>query len=318
MRNREARIERQLLSRACLRAWGLKFDPFYEKREPFMSKEFKRVGDDLLDCVERVIFTAVIGQVGWGKSTLVQHLRERVAQELPHAVLAEISINEKQEVESKHIRDAVLEAMETEHLGGRQRRATAFHRLLAQVREEGKIIALVIDDAQWIRPSVFANLKNYSELEDGYRRLLGIILVGQAPELTHRLNAIRAAGWRAHRIYLHGLANESKAYIEQRIRTAGGTVSDVITPSALERLCELMTQRGLDYPLPLSALMSLMLMRAHELGERRIPKEMVEQFFVPDEGVSVREAREEFRVQGSKFKVESETSKEEKKKKEVA
>lgn len=287
-------IERQLLSRSCLKHFGLKFDPFYEKSEPYISKEFRHVADDLLDCVERVAFAAVIGQVGWGKTTLLQHIRDRVAKELPHVILAEVSVDEKRDIETKHIRDAVLEALDTELLGGRQKRSTDFRRLLAHIREEGRVITVIVDDAQWVTPRMMAQFKLFSEMEHGYQRLLGIILLGQAPELTHRLNAIRAAGWRAHRIYLHGLGSEAKAYIEQRIRVADASASDMITAPALERVCEIMRQKNLDYPLPLSALMSLMLSRAHEVGERRVPKEMVEEFFEP-QSASIRETHREAR-----------------------
>lgn len=292
------RIQRQMLGRKALKHWGLKFDPWYEKYEPYMSKEFRRVEDDLLDCVERSIFSAVIGQVGWGKSTLAQHLKERVASELPHVILAEVSVDEKRQIEAKHIRDAVLEALETELLGGRQRRSTDFRKLLAGLREQGKLITVIVDDAQWVTPRMMAQFKLYSELEDGYRRLMGILLVGQAPELTHRLNAIRAAGWRAHRVYLHGLGSETKGYIEQRLKVAGSSASDVITPPALERVCALMRSKGLDYPLPLSALMGSFMARAHELGFDRIPKDLVEEFFSPVDGATLAETRRQTASKG--------------------
>ena len=290
--SQQYKIERQLLSRRCLTQFGLQWDPWYEKHHPYQSKEFTRVADDLLDCVERIAFCAVIGQVGWGKSTLVQHVKGLISQKLPHVLLAEVTVDEKREIETKHIRDAVLEALDTDLEGGRQRRSTQFRRILAEQRERGKILCVLVDDAQWVTPRMFAQFKLFSELEDGYRRLLGIVLVGQAPELTHRLNAIRAAGWRAHRIYLHGLAAETKAYIEQRIKVAGGSAGNIITPAALERLCEIMQQKHLDYPLPLSALMSLMMARAYELGERKVPKEMIEEFFTPIEMGAVETARQ--------------------------
>jgi len=282
MKRDEERIQRQFLSRKCLKHFGMEFDSFYEKNEPYISKEFRVVAEDVIEKIDRVAFSAVIGQVGWGKSTLVQHLRERIAKELPHVVLAEVSVEEKRDIGTSAVRDAVLEALDAEEiLGGRQRRSSGFWSMLANVREEGRVVCVIVDDAQWITPRMFAQLKIFSEKEHGYRRLLGILLVGQAPELTHRLNAIRAAGWRAHRIYLHGLAAESKNYIEQRLRVAGAAPSQVITPPALARLCELMTERHLDYALPLSALMSWMCTRAYERGLRAVPREMVEEFFTP-------------------------------------
>lgn len=279
----EHKIERQALNRRTLKHFGLRWDPFYEKHEPFISKEFRMVADDLVDCIERHLFTAVIGQVGWGKTTLLAHVKQSITEKMPHVLLAEVATNDAGEIQAKHVRDAIMEAIDAELQGTRQKRGTLFRRVLEGMREQGRIVTVLIDDAQWLAPKMFGQLKLFSEMQEGYRRLVGIVLVGQEPELDHRLNAIRAAGWRANRIRLHGLGAESKAYIEQRLKVAGGRPSDVITPAALDRLCEIMRQKRFDYPLPLSALMSLMMTKCHALGEARIPKEMVEQFFTPSQ-----------------------------------
>ncbi len=285
MRKDQPTIERLALMPDVLDHFGLELDPFYEKGIPFMSKEFRRVEKSMLHCIERNIFTAVIGEVGAGKSTLLQSVKDHVADKMPHVIIAEVAPNDAQEIQAKHVRDAIMEAIsgdgESPLTGSRQKRATHFRKHLESLREKGSVITVIIDDAQWLAPKMFGQLKLFSEMETGFRRLLGIVLIGQDPELDWRLAEIRSAGWRINRIRFRGLGDETRRYIEQRIRVAGGKAGDIMTPSALDRLCEIMRKKRLDFPLPISALMSLMLTKCVELGQPKVPKEMVDEFFTP-------------------------------------
>jgi general secretion pathway protein A len=110
------------------------------------------------------------------------------------------------------------------------------HWLLDRYRA-GQTAVLIIDEAQNLPVEVLEEIRMLTNLETATEKLLQIVLSGQ-PELENKLNLPELRQLRQRitlRCKTHPLtAEETKAYIAQRLRIAGGNGHAIFTPEALE------------------------------------------------------------------------------------
>jgi len=108
---------------------------------------------------------------------------------------------------------------------------------LAERREAGGASALIIDEGQCLSDELLEEIRLLANIETAQEKLISIILIGQ-PELADRLNAsaMRQLKQRvALRCTLAALdLTETTAYINTRIRVAGGDAATILTRSAIE------------------------------------------------------------------------------------
>jgi general secretion pathway protein A len=108
---------------------------------------------------------------------------------------------------------------------------------LADRQATGGVSALIIDEAQCLSDTLLEEVRLLGNIESPTEKLLSIILIGQ-PELAERLSApsLRQLQQRvALRCTLSPLGvDEASAYIDTRIRVAGGEWTSVFTRSAVE------------------------------------------------------------------------------------
>ncbi len=101
------------------------------------------------------------------------------------------------------------------------------------------VSALIIDEAQCLSDTLLEEVRLLGNIESATEKLLSIILIGQ-PELAERLNApsMRQLKERvALRCSLSALTmEETSAYIDTRIRVAGGEWTSVFTRAAVEAI----------------------------------------------------------------------------------
>src|SRR5204862_239894 len=106
----------------------------------------------------------------------------------------------------------------------------------------GGNVALLIDEAQDLRPDVLEELRLLSNLETAREKILQIVLAGQ-PELDAILAdpSLRQLRQRvALRIRLRPLSQpEVAAYVRARVERVGGTAAELFPPDALARLAML-------------------------------------------------------------------------------
>lgn len=108
---------------------------------------------------------------------------------------------------------------------------------LADRQVTGGVSALIIDEAQCLSDALLEEVRLLGNIESPTEKLLSIILIGQ-PELAERLSApsMRQLKQRvALRCTLSPLGvDEASAYIDTRIRVAGGEWTSIFTRSAVE------------------------------------------------------------------------------------
>ncbi len=206
--------------------YGLLCTPFALTPDPsylYMGRQHRHALTLLEYALHRgTCFALISGEIGSGKTTIVNYLLSRVEQGLRIGVLTNTHANIgpllpwiMQSLRVQTARSAAVD------LYGE------FARFLQSEHKAGRRVVLIIDEAQNLGPDSLEELRVLSNLNDGRALLLQTILVGQ-PELRATL---RAAGMRqfAQRISIdYHIAplqrEETHAYIRHRIGVAGGNV----------------------------------------------------------------------------------------------
>jgi general secretion pathway protein A len=182
---------------------------------------------------------ALIGEAGTGKTTLAR---------------AALELGRDQRVRCLYINNPALTREEFIEfvakgfgLSSEAARSKAtflieLERALTSSRAEGKIMALVVDEAQSLPYELLEEIRLLGNIETPSEKLLPIVLAGQ-PELAERLNepSLRQLKQRvALRCELAPLSlHETASYIAARIRVAGGDSSKVFTREAVVQIFEL-------------------------------------------------------------------------------
>lgn len=176
-------------------------------------------------------FALISGEIGSGKTTIVNYLLSRVEQGLRIGVLTNTHANIgpllpwiMQSLRVQTTRSAGADLYDE------------FARFLRREHQSSRRVVLIIDEAQNLSADSLEELRVLSNLNDGAAPLLQTILVGQ-PELR---TTLRASGMRqfAQRISIdYHIAplqrEETHAYIRHRIGVAGGN-ADLIEAEARE------------------------------------------------------------------------------------
>jgi len=101
----------------------------------------------------------------------------------------------------------------------------------------GETAVLIVDEAQNLSDEVLEEIRMLTNLETFTEKLLQIVLVGQ-PELEHRLRQPQLRQLKQRltlRARTHPLTlEETKAYVQQRLRVAGSNGQLIFEPGAIE------------------------------------------------------------------------------------
>lgn len=176
-------------------------------------------------------FTVITGEVGAGKTTLINRLLSEMGDDLTvglinftHNAFGELS-------------EWVLMAFGLEYKNkGKVEIYEDFVNFLISEYSQGRRVVLVIDEAQNMEPRVLEEVRMLSNVNAQKDYLLHLILVGQ-PELRAMLQRpeLRQLTQRVSVYYHVGELSlvETKAYIGHRLECVGGS-PDVFTENAVE------------------------------------------------------------------------------------
>lgn len=171
--------------------FGLQKDPFRLSPDPsflFLTDQHREAISGLtLAILQRKGLVVFTGGIGTGKTTLLA----RVFQFLPASRLQFSLINNPTLTPSEFLELALLEFGLTEIPSGKARRIIKLLNLVVEGRQEGKVSALIVDEAHLLSPQVLEEIYLLGSLEEPEERFLQIVLVGQ-PELEQSLNREQA------------------------------------------------------------------------------------------------------------------------------
>jgi general secretion pathway protein A len=220
--------------------YGLREYPFNMTPDPaflFLSRQHRVALDLLLYGIrERKGFLAITGEVGAGKTTLCRALLAELDATTRTALILNPCLTAPQMLRAISDELRLQPARTT-----RKDLYDALNGFLLRELAANHNVALIVDEAQDLKPAVLEQIRLLSNLETTKEKLLQIVLVGQ-PELGALLERpdLRQLKQRiALRHHLASLAaTEVGEYIAHRLRVAGGDGRVRWAPAALAAIHE--------------------------------------------------------------------------------
>ena len=218
--------------------YGLREKPFEITPDPdflFLSENHREALAHLIySARERKGFTVITGEVGTGKTTLVQAFLSRLDGKVKTAYIFNPKLTSI---------DFLRYICEDFGLKGEQHTKGQYvahlHNFLLDRYSKNEQVILIIDEAQSLPPVLLEEVRLLTNLETPKSKLLQVILIGQ-PELDTVLNShpFRQLKQRVSlRYHLKPLnEEETKQYIEKRLTNAGAIDPHFFTEKALKKI----------------------------------------------------------------------------------
>ena len=218
--------------------YGLNERPFNVTPDP----RFLYVGEQHQEALAHLIygiyerkgFMVLTGEVGTGKTTLINTLLER----LNHSVKTAFIFNP-----NLTLRDLFISIKNEFGLKSGFKTKADFlnilnHFLIERLKRKENAV-IIIDEAQNLQPGILEEIRLLLNLETSKDKLLQVILSGQ-PELDHKLNLpqLRQLKQRiSMRYHLYPLEKkETNDYIKERMRIAGCRDHSIFTDKAISEI----------------------------------------------------------------------------------
>ena len=219
--------------------FGLRANPFNVNPDPrylFLTRHT----EEALACLtygiqSRKGFVLLTGEVGTGKTTLINKLLEWLrAQQVPTAFVFNSRMNVPQFLDYMMADFGIP----CETRSKSQILMRLYNWLLERYRA-GETAVLIVDEAQNLADEVLEEIRMLTNLETFTEKLLQIVLVGQT-ELEQKLKQPNLRQLRQRltlRAKTHPLTpEETKAYIQQRLRIAGSNGEPIFDTDALNSI----------------------------------------------------------------------------------
>lgn len=205
--------------------FGFKEKPFPETPDPdflYLSRGH-REGLAFLEyhILDGKGFSVLVGEVGTGKTTLCKALKERLDPErivLIHLCFSDLNFEE--------FLAEILEELGLSPLSFDKRSLLkALHSHLVEIRDQGRRVVILIDEAQHLEPAVLEKMRMLSNWESRKEKLIQLVFVGQ-PSLLHildRPDLVQLKQRISGRFHLGPLTRpETHAYLDSRLHRVQG------------------------------------------------------------------------------------------------
>jgi type II secretory pathway predicted ATPase ExeA len=215
--------------------------------------------------------TMLIGDAGTGKTTLVYAaLESRQAPHNRNVFVTNPALTRQEFFEAL----AVGFGLSPEARVSKSRFLIELSQSLADRLAAGGASALIIDEGQCLSDELLEEIRLLGNIETTSQKLLSIILIGQT-ELAERVDA-EAMRQLKQRVALRCTLTaldlvETTAYINTRIRVAGGDAATILTPSAIDAIYR--ASRGI--PRTISVICENALINGFALQQRPIDMKII-------------------------------------------
>jgi type II secretory pathway predicted ATPase ExeA len=294
-------LRKQTLSPAAKKHFGLFRDPFQddlnEAEDVFSSPSIRYVREYLWTTAKLGGFMAVVGESGAGKSTLRKDLEDRISREdapiiliQPYVLGMEDNDVKGKTLKSAAIADAIIRtvAPNEKPFLSMEAKSRQLHRILKDSRRAGFAHCLVIEEAHALSVPTLKHLKRFLELEDGFKKLLSIVLIGQT-ELKTKLNErspeVREVVQRCELVELDPLDAHVDDYLRFKFGRVGAELETIFEKDALDgiraRLIFAKASKAsretisLMYPLMVNNLVTAALNQAAQLGFAKVSGDLI-------------------------------------------
>jgi len=284
--------EVEMIQQEALKHFKLFRNPFIDDIQKdadiYMSDEHRYIEAAMLDAARHGGFLAVIGEVGSGKSVMRRKVIEQLKRDGDTLVIYPQMID-KGRLTAASICDAIIQDVSSERCKVKlEDKSRQVQRLLLDRAKSGYRACLIIEEAHDLNVQTLKFIKRFYELEDGYRKLLGIILIGQT-ELKNTFDEgtnidMREVIRRVQVAEIKGLNGHLRHYLEVKFKRVGRAAGDIFTDDAYDMLSKRLTSVGRDgkskvshaYPLLVNNYTARAMNLAREMGEEKVSADVVE------------------------------------------
>lgn len=224
-----------------LKYYNLETDPFGVTPDPaflFFSPTHREAMASLVHGVlSSRGFTALIAEPGMGKTTLLFNLLHLLKGNAKTAFLFQTLCGPKELLRSLLADLGIVD-------GGRDftRMHLKLNNYLLRESQQGRQLVVVIDEAQNLEEPVLEVVRMLSNFESANKKLMHVVLSGQ-PQLAEKLASKRLTQLRQRISIVARLkpfnVEETKAYIEYRLRSAGYSSSE---PLFTDQACRMIAE----------------------------------------------------------------------------
>jgi general secretion pathway protein A len=225
--------------------FGLRENPFsltpnprYIHRTRHAHETLGRITRGILDRKGLILLT---GDVGTGKTTLLYtalHLLDgnpAVQHKIKTAVIVHPTLTREEFLES------VLDEFDVHPSSQRrQARLEALLKTLLDVRRQGGLAVLVIDEAQMLTSELLQEIRTLLDLQTTQEKLLQVILCGQ-PAIEAKIDALNQVGQPLEVVRCTAMPlsqDETRDYVQHRMRIAGARSDSVFLQESVARVHE--------------------------------------------------------------------------------
>lgn len=294
-------LRKQTINRDARAHFRIPRDPFTDEMtqdaDVYLSDDIRYVRAAMRQTAQHGGMLAVIGESGSGKSTLRHDLidfininHEPITVIEPYVLGLEDNEVKGKSLKSMDISSAIISSINPQAKPRRsaEARARQMHELLKNSALSGRKHLLIIEEAHGLPIPTLKHLKRFYELQEGFKKLLSIILIGQT-ELQTKLSEynpeVREVVQRCEVVNLKPLDFKVEEYIKHKFARVDMDYTALFDTSAfneiINRLRVATTRRGekqvrsLCYPLAVNNLVSNALNLAARIGAEKVTGEII-------------------------------------------
>lgn len=287
-------LEIEMLSPTAKKHFRLFRDPFVDDvqgpEDVFLSADQRYIREAMFSTAKHGGFLAVVGESGSGKTTLRRDLIDRVNRDAQLIVLIQPRLIDKGTMTAGGICEAIIgDLREGEKIPrSLEAKARKVEQLLKDSSRAGNSHSLLIEEAHDLSIQTLKFLKRFWELEDGFKKLLSIILVGQ-PELKNKLDErihyeAREVIRRCEVAELAPLDRHLEEYLTLKFKRVGKQLGELFEKDAYDAMrARLTRQKGagksvsMVYPLVVNNLVISALNLAAEIGAGKVGADVIKE-----------------------------------------
>ncbi|AQZ99054.1 hypothetical protein B5M06_13140 [Comamonas kerstersii] len=266
----------------------------------FLSDDIRYVRAAVRQTAQHGGMLAVTGESGSGKSTIRKDLLAWIAASgepviviEPYVVGMSATSKAGRPLLASDITAAVIRnlAPSVSPRLSHERRTEQMHSILRESARVGNKHVLIIEEAHDLAVPTLKAMKRFYELEDGFKKLLSIILIGQ-PELARKLSEqspeVREVVQRCELVTLPPLDNNVGDYLAFKFKRVGMDAEKIIEPGAVDAIRTVLrrhvretfgarqgTVQSLCYPLAINNLLTRAMNAAVQIGAPKVTDELV-------------------------------------------
>lgn len=245
-------LRKHTINREARQHFRIPRDPFTDEMlceaDVFLSDDIRYVRASMRQTAKHGGMLAVVGESGGGKSTLRQDLAEWINTSgepitviEPYVLGMAVSEREGRPLRSTDITGSVIRAVAP---GASLRashgdRAAQMHNALRSSAQIGRKHVLIIEEAHALATPTLKHLKRFYELQDGFKKLLAIILIGQTElgwKLSEKNPEVREVVQRCEVVHLPALDNHVEGYLRHKLKRVELDYDALFAPDAADEI----------------------------------------------------------------------------------